>query len=123
MASSNGLFWTLLVVGMGSVIAGCQWHQIQSPGTQPREVVTGKNEEVRARLLNFIPAGTDAAQAKERLEKLGFDVAKRDQPDSLFADRHEPTDSFWVSKRWMVVVDAPDNSVTDIRVNSGMIGP
>ena len=123
MASSKGLFWLVLIVGMGSAIVGCQRHTIRSSRTQPRDVLAGTNEEVRARLLSLIPAGTDAAQAKERLEELGFDVAMRDRPDSLFADLHEPTDSFWVSKRWMVVVDAPDNSVTDIRVNSGMIGP
>jgi hypothetical protein len=107
-SSLRELLWIVLAVSLGSAIAGCQW-QTRALRTPPREVLTGTNEEVRARLLNLIPAGTDAAQAKQRLEELGFDVAVRDQSDSLFADLHEPTDSSWVSKRWIVVVDAPDN--------------
>jgi len=117
------LCWLVLVMAMGSMIVGCQWSQTRSSATRSREVLSGTNEEVRARLLDLIPAGTDATQAKKRLEKLGFEVSNGQATDSLFADLHEPTDSSWVSKRWMVVVDAPDGAVTDIRVNSGLIGP
>ena len=85
---------------------------------------------MQSTLVKNIPKGTPLADAKRFMEREGFECSitrngsfsGRDGIDYIYCDRHDRVD-IWVSRRWQIALVLEDDTVADVSVSHGLIGP
>jgi hypothetical protein len=118
MLSGRGpIFATLFVF----LMVGCR-------GPERRQTIAFRadNDSMREEVLRSVPIGTQLATAEKIMSENGFECSvlldEKTQRTKLFCDASEPVD-FWVGRRWLVNFYIDANTVSDVKVTSGYVGP
>jgi hypothetical protein len=118
MLSGNRQIGTMLFV---LLMVGCR-------GPERRQTIAFRadNDSMREEVLRSVPIGTQRATAEEIMTENGFECSvlldEKTQRTKLFCDASEPV-GFWVGRRWLVNFYIDSNTVSDVKVTSGYVGP
>ena len=89
---------------------------------------------MKSAILETIPRGTGLAAAKGFMKREGFECSithngefseqgvVHEGIDYLYCNRHDRIDTF-VNRRWQIAVVLEKDSVADVYVSEGLIGP
>jgi hypothetical protein len=118
MLSGNRQIGTMLFV---LLMVGCR-------GPERRQTIAFRadNDSMREEVLRSVPIGTQRATAEEIMTENGFECSvlldEKTQRTKLFCDASEQV-GFWVGRRWLVNFYIDSNTVSDVKVTSGYVGP
>jgi hypothetical protein len=97
-------------------------------GPERRQTIAFRadNESMREEVLRSIPIGTRLAAAEEIMTENAFGCSlildEKSKQEMLYCVANEPT-GFMVARRWMIFLYINSDTVTDVKVTSGNVGP
>ena len=104
---------------LGSVLAGCHGNQ------KVQSLILSDDETIaRNELLKHIPVHSSIDDAEMFMRRNHFDCSREHDEAGLYlyCDRSGSKDAF-VETRWQVLIRYETDTVTDIKVSVGYIGP
>ena len=113
----------ILLASLLMSLYGCQGRPTMKP--QPTNLTLAEDEAVvRQEILKLIPVGSSVAVAENVMAQNGFECSMQRDKDGhyLYCDRKKSKDAF-VGTRWQVLLHYADDSVTDVSVSVGFVGP
>jgi hypothetical protein len=122
-------WFVLSIVVLAALLTGCRDHNIESKMHMYEDTAAMKQE-----ILKFVPMGTKLDVAQKTMEQEGFrcEFMKNKTYVTDHGRESTPTNFLWcdkrsgggvVTRRWQVVMEDKDGTISTASVSTGLIGP